>query len=744
MSIVPWLGFLADGFLLAGSWSLARYGSRRVNVVDCILAAAVLAFTWCVLGLELLGSLGLLRVGPMLLWAGGLGGLGLAARLLRPAPAVEATAPASHQEDRWRWDAWVALGLVLWAVAPLGMQSLLLPVKVVSDAPIYHLYFAARWWKDGRLSLIPVPFGESAATYFPANGDLWFTWLMTTWGGDRLARIGQAPFLGLAAVAVWGIARRLKASRNASLLAVCWFVSSTPLLIFSFEANVDSIFIASYLIAVHFFLSVLVDGEGAPTLILGGLAAGLALGTKTVGLVFIPPLLLMALGIMGLQRRSARKLAVPGLSVLLCLLIPSAFWYGRNLFLTGNPLYPLNLRLFGRTVLAGWYDRDAMRFSPYYLPLGDWRALIDTVTAVLDARLVPFWLGALAGFWMLGARRRDRTDGWVWAMSFLAVLNVALWWLFIPYRTQQRFFLQAVGLAAIPLARLLDRSVWLSRGAAALLALHLLTPQPWPLGFQEREIPWDLSRVIPNSVPAPLRLLRVVERSGRAILAPVSSPSAFLILGAGACALSAAWAMTRPKVSPRGRFPTRGLAFIAMSGLLVLAALDTGAIGADPRLLIYPAFPDYYRGWQNLESRSGTSGTRIAYAGTNIPYYLMGGGLRNDVRYVNINGHRDWLLHDYHAAAAARGEPTWPNPRPGWDRAHADFSAWLANLRAWGIQLLVVTKVNPGEGPHNVADAEGFPIEKVWAELHPEQFEPVYGVAEHDPLFRIYRLRAPS
>ena len=68
----------------------------------------------------------------------------------------------------------------------------------------------------------------------------------------------------------------------------------------------------------------------------------------------------------------------------------------------------------------------------------------------------------------------------------------------------------------------------------------------------------------------------------------------------------------------------------------------------------------------------------------------------------------------------AEGEPTWPNSRPGWDRAHPDYQAWLANLQAEGIQLLVVTRVNPAEGPHNVADADGFPVERRWAERHPE------------------------
>ena len=34
-----------------------------------------------------------------------------------------------------------------------------------------------------------------------------------------------------------------------------------------------------------------------------------------------------------------------------------------------------------------------------------------------------------------------------------------------------------------------------------------------------------------------------------------------------------------------------------------------------------------------------------------------------------------------------------------------------------------MTRVNPAEGSHNVADRDGFPIERVWAEAHPERFE---------------------
>jgi hypothetical protein len=628
-------------------------------------------------------------------------------------------------DRRWEWAATIALAMVIWPATVFAAVSLLGPVKVVSDGPIYHLYFAARWWKAGRVFLVPVPFGESAATYFPAVGELDFAWLMTAWGGDRLAKVGQAPFLILAALSVFGMARRLGASTPAATIAACWFAACSPFLFFTFEPNVDTIFVAGYLAAVYFALRYALGDDGSPALLLAGLAAGGAWGTKPTGTVFVPPLLALV-GMLVLARRLPWRTRLLRLGVLmigpLLLAVP---WFARDAWLTGNPLYPLQVELFGTVWLRGWYDARAMRRSVFFLPRNDWRSLLGLVGQVFDPRLAPAWLLGLVGAWRVGRRGRPE-DLWVWAITGLAVADLALAWWFIPYRTQQRFLFPAVGLAAVPLALLLHRGVWLRLAAAGLLVLHVLTGHGWLFGHELSGLLRRLSPRIPVMTPL------VTLPTGPDSLAPLTAA----LPGVGALVVAWSWgrAVRSPTPARRVAATCLSLAFGAAVGVLVDQATR------DSPYRDFPPFHDFFRGWKALDAAAGPRGAQIAYAGTNIPYYLFGKGLRNDVRYVNVDKHRGWLLHDYHKAA---GSPVWPDPRPGWDRLPTDYDAWLANLRADAIDLLVVTRANPAEGHHlpNPDDPLAFTVERHWAEAHPEVFEPIYGVTENDPRFRVFLVR---
>ena len=356
------------------------------------------------------------------------------------------------------------------------------------------------------------------------------------WGGDRLAKIGQVPFLVLAGIAAFRLARMLGASRNSALVAVSCFLTSTPFLIFSFEANVDTIFVAFYLTAVYYFLERFQQPASTPALVLGGLAAGIALGTKPVGVVFIPPLLALVLVVTCLQSRSIKQTLATFVIMVVCLVLGAGFWFGRNLLMTGNPLYPLHIELFGKTLLSGWYGRDVMRYSVYYIPMSDWRAFVDILLAMADPRLVPFWIAALGGAWAISGRPASGNDRWTWALAALAVLNVALYWFCIPYRTQPRFMFQALGLAAVPLARLLDRGRGLRVAAVVMLSLHLLTPQAWPVASQESEIPWDCSPLIKNAVGSPLLLFTSMAGVLHPGAGSPAIPNLVILLGMGFCA----------------------------------------------------------------------------------------------------------------------------------------------------------------------------------------------------------------
>ena len=289
------------------------------------------------------------------------------------------------------------LALVLAAALILGVRSLLLAVKVVSDGPIYHLYFAVRWWKAGRFFWWPHRSDENAASYFPANGDLWFTWLLASWGGDRLAGLVRHRF--------WSWRPSLPTAVRASLLGFAPGQPDRDLLVCFVDAALALFLRAQRRHDLHrrvhdrgVLLSAGVprgsrDGCGVS----GGFGGGTGAGHQVCGSRFCSATSrargrgdrLRAVGRSNQDRSNPALLLLP--------LCTGGYWYVRNAMLTGNPLYPLEVRLLGRVVAQGLVWAGAMQLSPFYIPLADWRALGDTLFAVLDPRLVPFWLVSLAG-----------------------------------------------------------------------------------------------------------------------------------------------------------------------------------------------------------------------------------------------------------------------------------------------------------------------------------------------------------
>ncbi len=753
--MLAWLFFLAlNGLVFAGAWMLAR-GVLRATGPRLLLAAALIGWVSIVIGCAALGAFGCLRLGPAFVGALFVAACGLVARWItaraggRPGslhawqlagdvPARGASAAPVAGVDRAgsvpalaRWAAGLAVALAAWAAWDLGIAALTAPVQPVSDAPIYHLYFAVRWWKAATLARVPTPFGDSAAPYFPANADVWFTWLILPFGRETLAKLGQAPFLPLAMTALFALARELGVRPIAALVPACVWGSGTGVLVNATVANADLVMATWYLVAVLFLVRH-ARSRCAGDLACAGLAAGAALGTKTVAVLFVPWLVLAGLvlvfrrgsGAGGPGLTPARARARWGLCALfgVCLILPCGYWYARNLLDTGNPLYPLRVELAGHTLLPGWYTRDALGAGgPYHIPTERVDLFAQILLRGWDPVLVPALVIGLAAAVWSAARGRPLAG----LLASLAVLHLVLFWWVNPYQTQERFLFVALALAAVPLALVLDRWPLLTVPVALAIGWHLVVDQ---VGLGIREL---------SPLPAPMHL-RLTELLGMPSGAGVRAGLGRLVLfgcAAGAVALLS-WAQ-------RGPLRRRVSAACVAAGLVVAgSALRIEQLSiADPRLAFYPVWTQggYLPGWLRLEDASGPA-ARVAYAGTNLPYYLFAVGLRNEVRYVNIDRHRGFLMHDYHVLYAERGEGSAANATPDWDRRAPDEAAWLDNLRDERIGLVFIGLTNHAGGEHNIYDQEGFPIERTWAERNPGLFRLLHA----DRFTRLYAVQWPS
>ena len=411
------------------------------------------------LGLQVLGSAGWLSIGPLLVWSVVLFLVG-ACRARTDSPAASGrsnarpTAPGALADrerglDRPGDSGRPPPGDALAPAAGEGRQrradlSPLLRGPVVEGGAAVP---GGHPLRRERRDVFP---GQRRPLVHLADGRL----------GRRPPRPSRpGPFLLVAALAAYGMARTLGAGRNSSLLATCWFVTSSPFLLFSFEANVDTIFVAGYLTAAYFFLLYAGAAGGSAASSWAGWPRDYRSGPSRSGSSSFLCSCSSRLGAIAARGRALRRILGASLVVLTgrpdpCRLLVSA----ATCLLTGNPLYPLHVELFGQDALA-WLVRSRGDDAQPVLPADRRLAGPGRHPAGRDRPADgsrsgwPRWPGP-------GPSARERmaeTGRWVWALSLLAVLNIAFYWIFIPYRTQQRFMLQALGLAVVPLARLLDR-----------------------------------------------------------------------------------------------------------------------------------------------------------------------------------------------------------------------------------------------------------------------------------------------
>lgn len=740
MAAHVWFAHCLAVWLLAQvAWLVGPYVFWRRHWADWpwekrLLAVAVTAAAGMCLAAQVVSSLGWLTLEVLgAVWCG-VGALAVLIDWVVPRPPSPTVAPQDDPPPAWH--ARLYLTVVLAMVGYYAFRAFVLAVEPVSDAPMYHLYFAARWLKAGRLDIVPIPFGESAAGYFPSNAELIYVWWMLPFHADTLAKLGQLPFALLGAVAVFGLARELGASRTAGTYAAASYLAVGPICAHSALANVD-LAMACFELAAVYFLVVCCRRFTRSDWALAGLACGVFVGTKYVALTYAVLVLPLVVGALCTPTASGGRDDSPAdkpgtgaillrlVTFLICALVAGAYWYARNWVVTGNPLFPLDVHIGAWTVFPGAYDRVAMLNHIHHIPVTDVLGLVGMVINAWGG----WFLVPAAWAWVWGPGRSVQTTSphatpigellpgrvrfWLWCMP---VAHVALYWLSIPYQNQFRFLYPATGLAMVWLAAVQGRArAWRWATVVLLwgawLASALVSLGPFHLGLKATV--W----LVPLM---PTRAVAIVVFGLWAIVLGIvifaRSGAARRTLGIGVCAcLLAIWL---------------GSAVVGVDGVPD-ASLPTSIVPVTSR--------QFAPAWLTLERL--TDGDRVAYAGTNLPYYLFGTRLKNTVRYVAVNTHRDFLFHDY--VALARSRPGYRLPdtaKRTYERDGADYAAWLTNLRAERVRWLFVTNMHPWEQRFYASDPEGYPVERTWADQHPEHFLLVYG--HRDPWAKIYRVRS--
>jgi hypothetical protein len=382
-----------------------------------------------------------------------------------------------HAFERWRLliatlicDAVLAVVFVrmrprsagLSMVRSATIEAVVLP-PFAYDSLTYHLTAVAAWVQSGKIGVNPY---AACCARYPSNAELLFAWPTVLLGRDSLADVVQIVAAVLGALAVAGLARLAGVSAPGSLTAAALFVL-TPIVLTQANTDYNDVVIAALFLTALYFaakLALTPTGHVLPFALLAGFAAGLALGSKTNGLVLGAAVAVPLV----VQLKIRRRPVWPTAGVLLsAAILAGGWWYARNWVDVGNPFAPFQVRALGVTVFKG-----PARLHEYLTipPGGSRNPLVEVARSWFED--VTWWSRSLYSY-------EERTGGlgplWSW-LGWAALAIVAASWLrrrsdlavsvllpavlafaLLPYRWWSRFTIYLPALGAVAIVLVLER-----------------------------------------------------------------------------------------------------------------------------------------------------------------------------------------------------------------------------------------------------------------------------------------------
>ena len=587
----------------------------------------------------------------------------------------------------------LALANVAWA--------LLSPFNHIDDFS-YHLVFPVDWMQSQSLVDRLIPFGNHAASYQPKNIELLFTSILLTMGQFEALALVQLGFLVASSIAVYDLLRLAGLPHRASLIG-CLPILATPVAAqFLDSGYTDFAYAFLTLMAIDTIVSLRLRPSTA-LWVEFWVVLGVFMGTKSFAIV-MTLLLLLPLAIVLLAQKGRLVVGIGGRGIALgagitlgAWLLAGGWWYVRNMLATGNPIFPMEVNLFGFEMFDGAYRSEVFRKAPLHrlqrlLPLPMW---------------IPFCVGlaTLCVQVLRGGVDSDHSQpGARWLGLILPAIPVLLFALILPVAfapfaitevpRYTRYVIVIVPLSGMIFAAPIAAGGRLARGFEWLLLASLLAAVLWPASRRS-----------------------ILLASGARTLEATEFVIVSACFAMAAIGLAALLCFVRPQ---RPRL-VQATALIAV-GLSLGIAKRT----SDPRSAhVDPAI----RGgqWFGTAFDDPDAAERVAVTGTNLTLPFMGYDLANQVRYVNINASKDAVFHEHFLERRVPGrQPGAGRSGTEFYRAEPDRRAWLDNMETFAPDLVVIMKLPPWmKGDPHVGKQSGFPLEYRWAEEMPLRFEKV-------------------
>ncbi len=547
------------------------------------------------------------------------------------------------------------------------------------DSLNYHFVFPAEWLKNGNLDTPITIFDDPSPSYYPINGSLIFLWFILPLKNVFLADLGQLPFFFLGFLSVFNIARKLRLKDEMALCAACLF-SLIPNYFKQLSIAYVDVMVAGLFLACINYLMALSEKFNWRDCLVFSVSLGLLLGTKTIAL---PYSLVLFVPFVYLTLKNIEKSHFFLLSIVIAVIF-GGFSYIRNFIDTGNPLYPLNMRLFGNTLFKGVMDNSVYRA---HFKIEDYSLLKLLFHEGLGAQTIIFILpAAFLALPTVYFKNRRNINFLLGYFLLLPLTGYLIYRYIIPLANVRYLYaFLGIGMAAgFYTAKILNMPVKIIKVLTGICLLASISELA-----KRQELVWAIILTVLLWFLTPF-LIKIMKklRYSRMVFSVV------IVFSVGFCLL-----MLLEKNYSRNEY-TRYLKMVKYSGF----------------------WPDAAKAWDWLNSN--TQGDNIAYAGRPVPFPLYGSGFKNNVYYVSVNGTDPAKLHYFpgssytwgydflslHKNLEARGNYRFP----------ADYDIWLVNLLKRDTDYLFIYSL------HQTKETI-FPLEDSWAGSHKEIFKQVFG-----------------